>query len=72
MSKITSDGLGRGACGYIRQSTADQLLHNHKSAAAPIWPRRSRSHAGWSAVEVIQRDCRIFPAAGSRDRASNA
>jgi DNA invertase Pin-like site-specific DNA recombinase len=31
MSKITSEHLGRRAYVYIRQSTADQVLHNHES-----------------------------------------
>jgi DNA invertase Pin-like site-specific DNA recombinase len=31
MTKITSEHLARSACVYIRQSTADQLAHNHES-----------------------------------------
>jgi hypothetical protein len=31
MTKITADHLARSACVYIRQSTADQLVHNHES-----------------------------------------
>jgi hypothetical protein len=31
MTKITADHLGCGAFVYIRQSTADQLLHNLES-----------------------------------------
>ena len=31
MTKITADHLGRSAFVYIRQSTADQLLHNPES-----------------------------------------
>jgi hypothetical protein len=31
MKKITADHLGRGAFVYVRQSTADQLLHNPES-----------------------------------------
>src|SRR5215468_7200680 len=31
MTKITADHLDRGAFVYIRQSTADQLLHNLES-----------------------------------------
>ena len=31
MTKITAEHLGRGAFVYIRQSTADQLLHNTES-----------------------------------------
>jgi hypothetical protein len=29
MTKVTSDHLTRAAYVYVRQSTADQLLHNH-------------------------------------------
>jgi hypothetical protein len=31
MTKITPEHLARNACVYIRQSTADQLMHNHES-----------------------------------------
>jgi hypothetical protein len=31
MTKITTEHLARRACVYIRQSTADQLAHNHES-----------------------------------------
>ena len=31
MSKITTEHLARSAYVYIRQSTADQLTHNHES-----------------------------------------
>lgn len=31
MTKNTPDHLGRAAHIYIRQSTADQVLHNHES-----------------------------------------
>ena len=31
MSKITSEHLSRNAYVYVRQSTADQLTHNHES-----------------------------------------
>jgi hypothetical protein len=31
MTKITAHHLGRAAFVYIRQSTADQLLHNQES-----------------------------------------
>ena len=41
MTKITAEHLGRGAFVYIRQSTADQLLHNHGEPPASIWARRS-------------------------------
>jgi hypothetical protein len=31
MTKITTEHLARSAYVYIRQSTADQLMHNHES-----------------------------------------
>ena len=31
MTSITPDHLARGAFIYVRQSTSDQLLHNHES-----------------------------------------
>ena len=31
MSKINPEHLARGAYVYVRQSTADQLRHNHES-----------------------------------------
>jgi hypothetical protein len=31
MTTITADHLARSACVYVRQSTADQLVHNHES-----------------------------------------
>ncbi len=31
MTKITADHLARGAFVYVRQSTADQLVHNQES-----------------------------------------
>jgi hypothetical protein len=39
MTKITSEHLARGACVYIRQSTADQLVHDHESWTLPITGR---------------------------------
>ena len=42
MSKITTEHLARSAYVYIRQSTADQLTHNHEKSAPAIWSRRSR------------------------------
>ena len=45
MTKITADHLVRGAFVYIRQSTADQLLHNLESRrrqyGSPIVPGSS-------------------------------
>ncbi len=56
MSKITSDHLGRRACVYIRQSTADQLLHNHESRRRQYGLADRARTLGWSTVEVIDDD----------------
>jgi len=56
MSKITSEHLGRGAYVYIRQSTADQLLHNHESRRRQYGLADRARTLGWSAVEVIDDD----------------
>ena len=56
MSKITSEHLGRGAYVYIRQSTADQLLHNHESRRRQYGLADRARALGWSTVEVIDDD----------------
>jgi DNA invertase Pin-like site-specific DNA recombinase len=56
MSKITSEHLGRGAYVYIRQSTADQLLHNHESRRRQYGLADRARTLGWSTVEVIDDD----------------
>ena len=64
MSKITSEHLGRGAYVYIRQSTADQSLHNHESRrrqmASPIALARSAGLRSKSLTTTSD-----VPAAGS-------
>ena len=56
MSKITGEHLGRGAYVYIRQSTADQLLHNHESRRRQYGLADRARTLGWSTVEVINRN----------------
>jgi DNA invertase Pin-like site-specific DNA recombinase len=56
MSKITSEHLGRRAYVYIRQSTADQLLHNHESRRRQYGLADRARTLGWSTVEVIDDD----------------
>src|SRR5256714_13444244 len=56
MTKITADHLARSACVYIRQSTADQLLHNQESQRRQYGPADRARQAGWTAVEVIDDD----------------
>ena len=56
MSKITGEHLLRGAYVYIRQSTADQLLHNHESRRRQYGLADRARTLGWSKVEVIDDD----------------
>jgi DNA invertase Pin-like site-specific DNA recombinase len=56
MSKITGEHLGRGAYVYIRQSTADELLHNHESRRRQYGLADRARTLGWSTVEVIDDD----------------
>lgn len=56
MTKITSEHLARGACVYIRQSTADQLVHNHESQRRQYGLADRARHLGWTCVEVIDDD----------------
>jgi DNA invertase Pin-like site-specific DNA recombinase len=56
MTKITADHLGRGAFVYIRQSTADQLLHNPESRRRQYRLADRARQLGWTTVEVIDDD----------------
>src|SRR6201982_4091122 len=56
MTKITADHLGRGAFVYIRQSTADQLLHNLESRPPQYGLADRARQLGWTTVEVIDDD----------------
>ena len=56
MTKITADQLGRGAFVYIRQSTADQLLHNPESRRRQYGLADRARLLGWAAIEVIDDD----------------
>ena len=56
MNKITPEHLSRGAIIYVRQSTQDQLLHNHESRRRQYaLAERARSF-GFAEVEVIDDD----------------
>ncbi len=54
--KITPDHLARGAYVYVRQSTADQLLHNHESRRRQYGLAERARQLGWSEVVVIDDD----------------
>ena len=56
MTKITPDHLTRSAYVYIRQSTADQLQHNHESRRRQYGLAARARQFGWSDVVVIDDD----------------
>ena len=56
MSKITADHLARRACVYIRQSTADQVLHNLESQRRQYALVEHARKLGWHDVNVIDDD----------------
>ena len=56
MTKITADHLGRGVFVYIRQSTADQILHNPESRRRQYGLADRARQLGWTTVEVIDDD----------------
>src|SRR3954469_1674297 len=56
MNKITPDHLARGAFVYVRQSTQDQLLHNHESRRRQYALADRARTLGFSVVEVIDDD----------------
>lgn len=56
MSKITPDHLARHAYVYVRQSSPDQLLHNHESRHRQYGLADRARQLGWSEVVVIDDD----------------
>jgi len=56
MSKITAEHLQRKAYVYIRQSTPDQLAHNHESRRRQYGLVDRAKQLGWSSVEIIDDD----------------
>ena len=56
MSKITAEHLARSAYVYIRQSTADQLVHNRESQRRQSGLADRARKLGWTNVEVIDED----------------
>ena len=56
MTKITAEHLGRGAFIYIRQSTADQLVHNQESQRRQYGLADRARQLGWTSIEVIDDD----------------
>jgi DNA invertase Pin-like site-specific DNA recombinase len=56
MTKVASDHLARAAYVYVRQSTADQLLHNHESRRRQYGLAERARSLGWREVVVIDDD----------------
>ena len=56
MTKITADHLARGAFVYVRQSTADQLVHNQESLRRQYGLAGRAKELGWATVEVVDDD----------------
>jgi DNA invertase Pin-like site-specific DNA recombinase len=56
MNKIKAEHLQRSACVYIRQSTADQLVHNLESQRRQYGLADRARHLGWTTVEIIDDD----------------
>jgi hypothetical protein len=71
MTKITPDHLARSAFVYVRQSTADQVLHNHESRRRQYALAERARALGWTAVEIIDDDLGRS-GSGSPDQASRS
>lgn len=56
MTKITAEHLARSAFVYIRQSTADQLMHNQESRRRQYGLADRARQFGWAKIEVIDDD----------------
>jgi DNA invertase Pin-like site-specific DNA recombinase len=56
VTKVSAEHLSRGAYVYVRQSTADQLLHNHESRRRQYGLAERARHLGWSDVVVVDDD----------------
>ena len=56
MTKITPEHLARTAFVYVRQSTADQLVHNQESRRRQYGLADRARQLGWSKVVVVDDD----------------
>ena len=56
MTKITAEHLARSAFVYVRQSTADQLVHNQESRRRQYGLADRARQLGWSRVEIVDDD----------------
>ena len=56
MTEITSEHLAHSAFVHIRQSTADQLVHNKESQRRQYALTDRARQLGWSSVEIVDDD----------------
>jgi DNA invertase Pin-like site-specific DNA recombinase len=56
MTKITAEHLARSAYVYVRQSTADQLVHNQESRHRQYALADRARQLGWAMVEIVDED----------------
>ena len=56
MSKIERDQLARQALVYVRQSTRDQVEHNHESRRRQYGLVNRARHLGWAEPVVVDDD----------------
>ena len=68
MTKITAEHLARSAYVYIRQSTADQMVHNQESQRRQYGLADRARQLGWANVEVIDDDLGRSGGGIARDR----
>ena len=61
MTRIAPDHLGRQAFVYVRQSTQDQVLHNHESRRRQYALADRARGLGWAEPVVIDDDEHILP-----------
>lgn len=66
MTKISAEHLSRGAYVYVRQSTADQLQHNHESRRRQYALAERARTLGFTEVVVIDDDLGISGSGVSR------
>lgn len=66
MSKITPEHLARTAYVYVRQSTSEQVMHNHESRRRQYALADRARGLGWSAVVVIDDDLGRSGGGGAR------
>ena len=66
MSRIGADHLARAAIVYVRQSTADQVMHNVESRRRQYGLVERAKKLGWTDVSVIDDDLGRYGSGVSR------